>query len=319
MAGTPVPASVAPRERVGASLRAPAAPASGSRPVTLALLPPHRHAGHDPGRPAGRPGGRRRPRAGGARAGADPAGHQPLRAVARGPHRRRARRGADRPAGAAVSEAAREVAARRGRSPSSRCCCRCRGCAARASAPPRWPCCWRRGRSCWGRWCRGRRARRARPPGVAPRGAAARPGVIAAVVAARHRRPGRPGAAHGLVRPARDRPADPHPGVLRQPGGQPPRAALRRDPARPRRVRLGTDPGPPRPPAPEGPAALNVPLAALVALFLVSDALERRPRGGRGQGRLLLPALHRALPAGAGLVAARRALAALAVTTIAGG
>ena len=108
----PVPAAVAPRERVGASLRRTGG--DPPRPVGrrhAGAVPPHRHAGRDPGRPAGRPGRRRRPRPGRARAGADPAGHQPLRALAGGPHRRRPRRGAGPAGGLAVNEAARKVAA----------------------------------------------------------------------------------------------------------------------------------------------------------------------------------------------------------------
>ncbi len=136
---------------------------------------------------------------------------------------------------------------------------------------------------------------------------------------ARRGRPHHPGAADGLVRPRGDRAAHPHPRDLRQPGGQPPGPPLRGDPPRSRRVRLGPDPRPHRPaPAPDGPAALNVPLAALVAFFLVSTLWSADPEEAAVKaGFFYLPFVVLYL-----LVLAwwprARALAALAVTTLAG-
>ena len=265
--------------------------------VTLAL---YRRTG-TPGTTLGDPlgaqvgGGARGPA--GARAGADPAGHQPRRALAGGPHRRRARRGTGPPGELAVNEAAREVAAVRGR-------VRRPGAAAAPAAPSqrgparrrRWPSCWPPGQSCSRTLVPEDDARdgldRLASP-LAAGGAAV--GVIVAVVVLVV------GVRIILARPtvwfvlAGDRAAHPHPGDVRQPGGQPPGPALRRDPARPGRVRLGPDPRPHPDPRARGPRgaerAARRPRGALPRLH----ALERRPRGGRGEGRLLLPALRRAL------------------------
>ena len=152
-----------------------------------------------------------------------------------------------------------------------------------------------------------RRAGRARPAGLAADAAgAAAVGLIAAIAVAVVVRASRPRPAHGLVRAAGDRAAHPHPRVLRQPGGQPAGAPLRRDPARPRRLRVGADPRPHRPPRPGGAGGPERPAGGAGRLLPGLVAVERRPRGGRGQGRLLLHPLHCALPAGAGLVAAGR-------------